>query len=267
MNLFIVIVLYKCKLSDSESYITLRRIFPSLSNVKCLLVDNSPIDFVQEQIPSDVIYLRQDNNPGLAFAYNKALELAYSNDIQWLLLLDQDSSIKEDLFVEFSKVCNQQTKIALIVPNIETPNGVKISPLNKNHNSCSDFGFNKELFCINSFSIINVRFAKYVMNGFNEEFPLDMLDYYTCHFINNSRYYYYVLPCVMKHNLSVSNADYVNSIRYESIVKAELRFFIISGEKNKYICRLLYRSIKFIRMRRLDCICVNLKYIKHALFS
>lgn len=266
---FLVIVLYKCRIQDSSTLDSLSKIINFESWGNYLIFDNSPSDFVQDDV-SKYNYFRDPNNAGLAKAYNTSLNLAKIKGCKWLLLLDQDSSLNQSLFNYYDKMDLFHLKdIAMIVPNIKDRSGQHISPIKIKAVECDDSQGIKccnKLFCINSFSLINVDFALDVMKGFDERFPLDMLDYSTCYFINNSNYNYFVLECSVEHSLSVFSKDYVPLNRYGSIVRSELRFYrrnLIS--LLKYIVRLIGRSGKFLISGRFKHFSLNIKILMYAI--
>lgn len=260
-NLFVVLVLYKSKLSESISYKSLMRIFTPESFVQILIYDNSPENFEQEMVPSGLNYIRDVHNSGLAMAYNVALNKAKNTHCSWLLLLDQDSCLENSLFEEFSRVESKLHSIAVLIPHVRSYDGRSISPRFENGKVNVYDGFHKKLNCINSMSFVNVFFAINVMKGFDKDFPLDMLDYRTCHFVNESNFGYWVLGCNMYHSLSVMSSTYVSLERYKSIVSSEFRFYRTIGEEYKYILHLFLRSLKQLMHLKFDYVWINVKYL------
>ncbi|MGE9954164.1 glycosyltransferase [Segatella copri] len=260
-KLFVVLVIYKQKLSESDSYITLMSLLKSQSLAHVLIYDNSPKSFMQETIPDKIDYIRDFDNSGLAVAYNCALKKALAQGCFWLLLLDQDSQVKKTLFEEFYLEKANFENIAIVVPQIYNHDGRSISPLSWDKHKKVKCGFHKQLHCINSLSIINIEFAIDVMKGFDENFPLDMLDYSTCNFVNKSKYGYWVLSCKMEHSLSVLSDGYVSVERYKSILLSEVRFFKMTKKFKTYLVRLILRTFKFILFKRYNHAWINIKYL------
>jgi hypothetical protein len=97
-----VIVLYQCPCADSKTLHSFARFCqqqPELAQRTALLVyDNSPC-------PQEVSvgrwscalfeYRHDAKNSGLATAYNEALKLAQQRSTEWLLLLDQDTTLHD----------------------------------------------------------------------------------------------------------------------------------------------------------------------------
>ena len=264
-SIYIVVVVYKCLISESITIKSLLSIFDDNSCNRILVYDNSPENFEQDALHHNMLYIRDVNNHGLAYAYNKAVSLAKSKGLKWLMLLDQDSVVDKEIFVEFNSICLNNINVGMIVPHVVTNSNRIISPHFRIAGEKIDKGIHNQLFCINSFSIINIDFVENILKGFNEDFPLDMLDYYTCYCINKSEYKYYVMNCVMKHNLSVFNKDYVGIKRYESIVSSEYKYYSIIGEKWSYISRLFFRSIKMLIHRQWSHVIFNFHFLCNKL--
>ncbi len=93
-----VIVLYNCELAQSLSFSSLLQIVnanPELAkHLSLILYDNSPQP--QSHATSagfPTCYIHDPSNGGLAAAYNFALARAESEEREWLLLLDQDTTL------------------------------------------------------------------------------------------------------------------------------------------------------------------------------
>ena len=69
-----------------------------------LLYDNSPEP--QTPLPSSlpVTYEHDASNRGLAYAYNYALKRAAELQIEWLLLLDQDTGVTREYLMEAAEL-------------------------------------------------------------------------------------------------------------------------------------------------------------------
>lgn len=260
-SIYIVVVVYKCLISESVTIKSLLSINEENFCNRILIYDNSPEEFKQDILTHEMLYIRDINNRGLAYAYNKAVSIAKDKGFKWLMLLDQDSIVDKEIFIEFNAICLKNINVGIVVPHVVTNCNRIISPHFRKTGERINEGIHDKLFCINSFSIINIDFIVNVLKGFNEEFPIDMLDYYTCYCINNSEFKYYVMNCVVKHNLSVFNEEYVGIKRYESIVNSEYRYYNIIGEKWGYIFRLLFRSIKMLIHRQWSHLFFNFRFL------
>jgi GT2 family glycosyltransferase len=123
VHIFAVIVLYQTTPDRSTSFQSLReslRLLPTgLLDLKILLYDNTPGGQEAGQLPEGVFYKSDIRNSGLAAAYNYALALAEEAGCDWLLTLDQDTTLPNDYLV---KLCSAAAfastldSVAAIVP-------------------------------------------------------------------------------------------------------------------------------------------------------
>ena len=76
-------------------------------------------------------YVHDPSNGGLASAYNFALARAESEEREWLLLLDQDTSLTREFLFELLEAANSFARfsfeVAAIVPKLLV-NGIVYSP-------------------------------------------------------------------------------------------------------------------------------------------
>jgi GT2 family glycosyltransferase len=134
VRLLAVVVLYKQKPSDSSTLNSLRlaisRLDAGQADIRIVLYDNTPGGQDTLDLPPDVHYKADIENGGLAKAYNYALEIAHQDGYDWMLTLDQDTSLPIDFM---SKLCCTITLVtplnvvAGIVPSIFS-DGRLISP-------------------------------------------------------------------------------------------------------------------------------------------
>ncbi|WP_339916175.1 glycosyltransferase [Yeosuana marina] len=241
-NLLIVLVLYNQFLEDSETFKSLINVVKDSLDFKYKIVvyDNSLIVrdnlLFLEQFEAyfEIDYVSDSTNPGISHAYNYAFKIAQKSKVSWLLLLDQDTKLPLNYIRTFlDTVDYSNTSIVGYVPRIFGElNGSLISPfkinsfglmrnISKDINGLIDYG----VIAINSGTFISVDFISDI-NGFSEDYPLDMLDFwlFTEIFINKKKVC--LLDINIEHNLSIS--DFENNVslhRYESIILAEKRFF------------------------------------------
>jgi GT2 family glycosyltransferase len=95
-NILGVLVLYKSKLEESETFISISKALKSNNQKLDLFVyDNSPEYYYDKkaikEYPGTITYEHDESNPGICKPYNKGLEKAKIENRQWLLLLDQDT--------------------------------------------------------------------------------------------------------------------------------------------------------------------------------
>src|SRR5207302_5862994 len=97
VSILAIIVLYKIEPVRSSTVLTLAHgltgIAPGEIRIKVLLADNSPQPHASPQMFADEVYTPFPLNPGLAQAYNQAIEIAAEQGYDWILTLDQDTCL------------------------------------------------------------------------------------------------------------------------------------------------------------------------------
>lgn len=233
-----VVVLYKCEISQSSTIKSLIRDYSinpeCYKNFYLVIYDNSESEqLLKTQLPFPYIIVHDQSNPGLAKAYNFALDAARVKSIEWILLLDQDTNLPQGymgLVNEDLSVTNYSEKIKAIVPRVEGERrsispardmiGGILRPIKKMQpGPCS-----KKIHCIGSGSIIKVNIFEEI-GGFSLEFPLDGLDRWLYHQIFIKGWLIYVTDIKIEHCLSVFNYDkFVSHERYIQILLYEYKF-------------------------------------------
>lgn len=230
-KILIVLVLYKTKLENSESYKTFSKNVHKLFVTYELLIYNNSQEIIVPENNNYTVFNAPQNNM-LACAYNYALGIAIHKQCSWLLLLDQDTNLIAEYFSELNYVLstNLDSNIAAIIPQLKNEDKY-LSPVSYS----SVFGFwgitkhieksgmikNKTIAAFNSGSLFSICFLQR-LNGFPEKFPLDMLDVSIFYNLSKNKASFYLLNVVMEHDLSV--LDYINNMtkkRYDSILEAE----------------------------------------------
>jgi len=130
----VVIVLYRVAIENSPAFQSVIRAREHLDarreTTKIILWDNSPASQNKSDLPDGVQYISDSRNLGLANAYNRALEAALEFRSEWLITLDQDTSVPEDYFARMAAAAESVSRfagVAAIVPQIEA-NGKQLSP-------------------------------------------------------------------------------------------------------------------------------------------
>ena len=251
-GIVVIIVLYKTKPSDSSSlnqYLSYNHV---LKVPKQLIIYNNSGDFDISE-PKNCIIINSENNDMLAKPFNFAYEYAKNINYDWVLLIDADTNITKEYFEELNQFVKPgiSENIASIVPQL-FQNNKSISPhINKLfytiRRPLKKNGFNSgNITAFNSLSMLRVSFID-AINGFNENYPLDMLDYWIYNQIFRLKKAIYILDCKIEHDLSVNDYDNKMSVeRYINLIHAEDIFFKNAGCFNYLLfkIRLLYRAIK-----------------------
>lgn len=189
VRMLAVIVLYKMQPSESATFRTLRAAISSLpdgqADIRILLYDNTPGGQDIDALSPDILYKEDFKNGGLATAYNYALQIAEEENYDWLLTLDQDTSLPIDFLC---KVCHAATfvapmpTVAAIVPKMSC-DGRSVGPFTfikyRTLSRTIPNGFIgiplQDVYAINSASTIKVSALK-AIGGYDPRFNLDFSD-------------------------------------------------------------------------------------------
>ena len=277
-NLLIVLVLYNEFLENSETFKSLCRESSNFASKKRIIIyDNSPsvrkdLSFLKKyQSFFEIEYVSDETNPGICFAYNYAFSKAYKDNIEWLLLLDQDTKLPKNYLQKFITTINvSNTAIVSYVPRVlQEEKEELISPFKIN-----SFGLMRSLpkkikgainysaIAINSGAFISTSFLSKI-GGFSNDYPLDMLDFWLFSKIFKKKKQIYIVDIDVIHDLSVSNFESNVSLnRYESILRAEKLFFS-SSRRKKYFhkIRLFKRLVKQVSFKNKSFFNKTLEYI------
>jgi GT2 family glycosyltransferase len=273
MRILCVIVIYNRNIEESQSINSLLESYSAnkepFEAFKLIIYDNSLEKHeILNTIPFEYEYVYKGNNDGVAKAYNYALNFSGEGFFDWLLLLDQDSSLPIDFvlnLVELVTKIESNKNIVAIVPKVFYRNKLispsKIlwggihRPIDEKYTGISTF----PVTTIGSGVLLRMPFLKEI-GGFNEVYWLDWLDHWLFYTINTLGKKIYITDSVIEHELSI--LIYENAMsewRYKNILKFEKIFMMSFNSKSEnyfYLLRLLKRSITlFIAVR-------NKKYSK-----
>lgn len=227
----VILVLYNCKINDSQSFITFSKSLEAAEEKASLFIyDNSTNSqsIVHEDANwKNIFYTHDSLNSGLSRAYNKGSEYATLNNNKWIILLDQDTSFNED-YINKLNVAIKNHFAKLYAPILKLKNGNPFSPVVYKHKRGYTKHFEpgeyslKEISPVNSGLCINLK-AFIEVGGYNDEIKLDFADF---QFIEKfkARYNKFVL---------------INSIAYQDFSNDEINFeksfnrfkFYIDGAK------------------------------------
>lgn len=264
MKLVVLIVLYKKKITDSETIQSLIKLIGCNESFKVVIWDNSPEILSNDEKKvlycsfKNIEYKHSPENFSLAKIYNIIIKDNQKADI--LLLFDQDSIITEEYFQLLKVAISQYPEINLFLPLVKQNDQV-VSP--------GDFKFIKGKYWVkerygiieakNKLAIASgmaIRFSYLIGNefsGFDERLKLYGIDsqfmlhyqkYNTC---------FFVISYILKHNLSF----------YED---EDVQMKIIRFHDFKYSSRTIVKSFSFIRLLLLNVllfynsICFSIKY-------
>ncbi len=266
-----MVVLYKRAPSASETLCSLKAILDAdralASHFSLIIYDNSPeVRECDLAVNIPVLYKHDPTNPGLAEAYNFALSCAHQSQNEWLLLLDQDTSLTAEYFTELiacTQLLRELTEVASIVPKLLVE-GKIYSPaahfidqvrrpyVRSNHAVRPDeYGIqHRRLGAYNSGAALRV--AKLLsIGGFPKEFWLDYLDHAVFHALSIHGYQMYVMKTDLNHDSSQAKMGDVPVWRQRNILLAQTLFVRRTGN---YLDRLFYRIwlLRYSRSLRIN---------------
>jgi GT2 family glycosyltransferase len=241
-----VVVLYKQRPNESQSLSDLLRVCRSElaigSQIAVIVHDNSPsieepcLDDLETGLPIGLEYHHTPGNPGLAYAYNRALDRAKERKIPWLLLLDQDTHVTRQFLVKLLEGIQhlKLERCCAFVPQLMRDDLV-LSPqiVGKVFYRRLPKGFSgvaeESLVAFNSAACIRVQDLTEI-GGFPKEFWLDYLDHMVFHSLQKAGGHVFVLDSQLEHTLSVSDLESnVSTQRYANVLNAEWMFVRKTG--------------------------------------
>jgi GT2 family glycosyltransferase len=234
-----VIVLYKLGPSESPSLQTLLAAAEEVSSseikLQILIQDNTPGGQNPGVVPNCVRYEAAPDNPGLAHAYNRALKFAQANNYEWLLTLDQDTTLPRDYLVQMVKHMTHvdpDARICAIVPQM-VDKGRNLSPFRFAAGFMPRwfaFGFtgtpHQATYALNSAAVLRVA-ALAEIGGYDYRFPLDVSDINLFHRLHAEGKRVFVAGDILvSHSFSLLNKDKRMSMdRYPTMLKDECAFW------------------------------------------
>ena len=228
-KIVVVIVLYQQRFSQSPSFDLLMKAVKE-KKIQLVVYDNSPVKQLEPLLEQDkdISYYHDPSNPGLATAYNYALNHAQQN-IRYFVTLDHDSQLTATYFDTLLTI-DWTDELVAGVPLVYAGSN-QISPvfadryINRQVEKVDRSQLSqRRIMAINSGAVFSIKFLKEI-GGFNLDFPLDFLDHWLFWTIYQFKKTVFILPEKMEHDLSVLDYQKVSVTRYQSILKAEKTFY------------------------------------------
>lgn len=264
----VLVVLYKCKPSDSFTVLSLINCKPYLSNSKIIIWDNSPSvileaerDFLIRNLPNS-IYIHTPENISLSKIYNCVIKENSSGE--YFVVFDQDSSFDQVYFKKLEEATQHNKDINLFLPYVVHKKRI-VSPGDymiikgkywKDIQTGRIFAKNKA--AISSGMAISFHYLNTDFKGYDERLTLYGIDTYFMLQYALHNQYFFVLNYELKHSLSIFEHEDVETVlkRFRNKKKC----FAILHEKpftkflivKSYIfylslkMSLLYRDIRFL---------------------
>lgn len=157
------------------------------------IMDNSAEShsFIQEKLPfSNIVYLHDGNNEGIAKRLNQAAALARSGGFQWMLTMDQDSYFEKDAVTRFLSY----------IEGCEYKNSTAVFGVNYTEPTFSNRLFKEVPLVITSGSIINLPILQ-KMGSFDENLFIDEVDSEYCYRARLSGYKILECAAIYLHHL------------------------------------------------------------------
>ncbi|MDD3321893.1 MAG: hypothetical protein PHS59_10665 [Paludibacter sp.] len=180
-----VVVLHEIKVNESTSLKTLNNTLTDIGKLDVLVYDHSlnSAENLNNFENLELFYKHDSRNLSLGIAYNYAAKIARNLGKKWLLLLDQDTLLSEDLFFQYESYLEKFPNEFLFAPILKLSNGKIFSP-------CRYFfkrGFLMKkiepgIHNLNYISPVNsgmlIRLNNYIAcGGYNENVKLDFSDF------------------------------------------------------------------------------------------
>lgn len=181
-HLLVVIVLFKQSLEECSTFRSLSEAFANARvRPSIFAFDNSPQGLPPSVVGWRVHYISSPKNVGVAKAYNTASEYALQHHLNWLLLLDQDTTLPHDFLSKYQDSVQAYPDHRFFVPMVHDRRGV-LSPFRFRGGAGQRVRQMKPgVYPLNSLSVINsgmlissILFRS--IGGFDQRLPLDFSD-------------------------------------------------------------------------------------------
>jgi glycosyltransferase involved in cell wall biosynthesis len=246
------------------------------TKIPLLIYDNTPnpswteTDLTPLQEFFNLKYISDRSNPGIAKAYNCALDFASQKRISWLLVLDQDTDLPPFFLkntLDIIEAHGQDSDIVLFVPNVSS-HGKYISPSKwslariKRLKKPLPAGLysTKKYTAINSGMVLNVGFMLSI-GKYSEKYALDYLDHWLMATLYKQRKRFYLTGFFIDQHLStLEKVDLERALRrYRNQFFSVLAFYLEFGSVFEYVLAWLF---SWIRSFKLSIRYRNLSFIK-----
>jgi GT2 family glycosyltransferase len=282
-KILIVLVLYQT--DQSCSRISLISLIESIEKAglaerfRLLIYDNSPFKSpLPDSLPMPFYFVHDPSNGGILQACQKALELSDEEGYEWLLLLDQDTTINEDYI---QTVCHSLSiafddpRCAALVPKLISNNkvvsparvlrGGRLKPVGQNFSGTPTW----EITAFNSGAIIRASAIR-AIGGLSPVFWLDYLDHWIFNQIYRAGFSLQVLDATLGHELSVDCLGTMNVDRYKNVLFAEGEFYRCCKSLDEnliYLVRLICRALMMVMVpARIRLFTPTSKHLKRTIW-
>lgn len=261
----IIIVIYNITLGESESFQSILEMESGDGDLNIFVYDNSKCpQTIKKYKGLNISYVHDPNNSGVSKAYNEGADYAKKHQKNWMLLLDQDTTLPPTILESYWKAAYQNPELKLFVPILQLKNGKIFSPCT--YKFKRGFYLNtiekgvhslRKLSPVNSGMLIDVA-AFFRVGGYNDKVKLDFSDFQFIERFRKKYKEFLVIDCVGQQDFSddeVSQAS--QSIRFGYYCEGARNI-----EKNGLWDWMQYNAIVFFRAVRLSRRYNDLSFIK-----
>jgi GT2 family glycosyltransferase len=245
-----VVVLYKQRLHKCAAFESLQFLKKRCrSSISIFVYDNSPQPHVD--IPTNIQYTHNSNNPGVSRAYNCAFEYAALHGFKYLFLLDQDTSISENSFISYSQSVAKYPDVHVFAP-VAKGDKKYFSPfrlVRGRGTALADFGSGiyslEKIKVINSGLLVSV-FAFEKTGGYDESFPLDFSDIVFCDRLEKNHFELCLTEAEIQHRHSSQSHASANDrmLRFKMYLEALIRYKRHTDQKISYLLSGFPRALR-----------------------
>jgi rhamnosyltransferase len=149
-------------------------------------------------------------NMGLAHALNQGIEIASSTNMEWMLLLDQDTAVDDDIIVELSKtISTMPIQPAILGANYRDIHGNSAAFQCRQKNGI----YQNKPTVITSGSLLNMALAKHI-GSFKSEYFIDSIDHEYCMRARSLGHQIYI-TCkpLMTHSIGLQEDTFLNRLQ------------------------------------------------------
>jgi GT2 family glycosyltransferase len=265
-SLLIIVVLYETFLEDSESFQSLKQSIYPESPLDIIVYDNSakPQELPQNS-PFKLTYIHDSRNSGVSRAYNHGATVAEERRREWILLLDQDTSIPPQFLDHYGKAISENPGINLFAPVLRLSSGLIFSPFAyKFHRGFHIKEISEGIHSLYKFAPVNsgmmIRVKAFMeCGGYNEKVRLDFSDF---QFVRRFRKIY---PEFFVLNTSFLQ-DFSDKAVSMETHQGRFRFYCegaLAIEKENWMDRVIYAVIVFARASSLSIRFKTTKFLGH----
>lgn len=196
----------------------------------------------------EIQYIQNDRNMGISKALNQMMNYAKVNGYDWVLSLDQDTVVPENILFDYRKLFKklESAKIGMFCPAVIEKNTKKNVVRGK-----GEYSYVKR--CITSATMTNVE-AWIEVGGYDEQLFIDYVDYDFCAKIRKRDYYIIQSNSTfIEHELGESELRYFLFFKVRVSNYSSFRKYYITRNLLVYIkrhCSFVEGIIEYIRLFR-----------------